>query len=181
MPPWKLRCAWNCCVLPVYARAVRRSNGWLQSSGHATTPPTIGTICPPYQAAFHTTQAIRITPLRKQLKDEAKAIRTAAAEGNPKTSTAGQEKLKNWELTVGIEIHAQLNTARKLFSRTSGTFVTIARLIESRCGNFNQRRTKLSCRTFRHRNPRLLTYISASDPDSCSTSCYRPGMFYTAC
>ncbi|EXJ73347.1 uncharacterized protein A1O5_03107 [Cladophialophora psammophila CBS 110553] len=52
-------------------------------------------------------------PLRKQLKDAAKAIRAlppapAAAE-NP-------DRLADWELTVGIEIHAQLNASRKLFS-----------------------------------------------------------------
>jgi aspartyl-tRNA(Asn)/glutamyl-tRNA(Gln) amidotransferase subunit B len=31
-------------------------------------------------------------------------------------SEAGDSRLAEWELTVGIEIHAQLNTARKLFS-----------------------------------------------------------------
>ncbi|KAJ9611708.1 hypothetical protein H2200_004892 [Cladophialophora chaetospira] len=52
-------------------------------------------------------------PLRKQLKDAAKAARTAAA--TPVT-TESPDILADWELTVGIEIHAQLNASRKLFS-----------------------------------------------------------------
>lgn len=61
-------------------------------------------------------------PLRKQLKEEAKARKLA---GKHKTQTkeegADTERLQKWELTVGIEIHAELNTTRKLFSpaRTS--------------------------------------------------------------
>lgn len=54
-------------------------------------------------------------PLRKQLKDEAKAKRLAKGKGN------GQDKVtaarhNGWELTVGIEVHAQLDTDAKLFS-----------------------------------------------------------------
>ncbi|OQV11193.1 hypothetical protein CLAIMM_15063 [Cladophialophora immunda] len=53
------------------------------------------------------------TPLRKQLKDAAKAVRTL-----PSAPAAAEspDLLANWELTVGIEIHAQLNASRKLFS-----------------------------------------------------------------
>lgn len=58
-----------------------------------------------------------ITPLRKQLKDEAK-VRRAAGPRGPAIATI-QEDNNKWELTVGIEIHAQLNTERKLFSCTS--------------------------------------------------------------
>ncbi|KIY02864.1 uncharacterized protein Z520_01329 [Fonsecaea multimorphosa CBS 102226] len=52
-------------------------------------------------------------PLRKQLKDAAKAVRTL-----PPAATAAESPdiLPDWELTVGIEIHAQLNASRKLFS-----------------------------------------------------------------
>ncbi|KAL9025954.1 MAG: hypothetical protein Q9180_007567, partial [Flavoplaca navasiana] len=55
-------------------------------------------------------------PFRKQLKDEAKQ-RKHIARGTI-TSEVGivHEKLAAWELTVGLEIHAQLNTDRKLFS-----------------------------------------------------------------
>ena len=57
-------------------------------------------------------------PLRKHLKDEAKRKKAEA-----KAINGGQQKkqkidprLEKWELTVGIEIHAELNTAQKLFS-----------------------------------------------------------------
>lgn len=61
-------------------------------------------------------------PFRKQLKDEAKRKREArrldAIQGN--TLGAGKKsnglKSRKWKLTVGLEIHAQLNTERKLFS-----------------------------------------------------------------
>ncbi|KAK0106189.1 hypothetical protein ONS96_003833 [Cadophora gregata f. sp. sojae] len=54
---------------------------------------------------------------RKQLKEEAKLRK---AEGG-KISNKDNQTLDNWELTVGIEIHAQLNTARKLFSAAAST------------------------------------------------------------
>jgi len=56
-------------------------------------------------------------PLRKQLKDEAKQRKADLHKSVKKKKGA----LDNWELTVGIEIHAQLNTARKLFSAAAST------------------------------------------------------------
>ena len=57
-----------------------------------------------------------IVPYRKQLKDEAKQ-RRLTGNANYKASIAAKErKAQKWELTVGIEVHAQLNTAHKLFS-----------------------------------------------------------------
>jgi aspartyl-tRNA(Asn)/glutamyl-tRNA(Gln) amidotransferase subunit B len=56
-------------------------------------------------------------PLRKHLKDEAKrkkAEAKASNSGNKKQKT--DPRLEKWELTVGIEVHAELNTACKLFS-----------------------------------------------------------------
>ncbi|PGH35199.1 glutamyl-tRNA(Gln) amidotransferase subunit B, mitochondrial [[Emmonsia] crescens] len=53
-------------------------------------------------------------PLRKQLKEEAKAKRAATRKGG-----ARPPEHEDWELTVGIEIHAQLDTDAKLFSRAS--------------------------------------------------------------
>lgn len=50
-------------------------------------------------------------PLAKQLRDQAKAQRAAGRKNNSERQTA-----PGWELTVGIEIHAQLNTRHKLFS-----------------------------------------------------------------
>lgn len=56
-------------------------------------------------------------PFRKQLKDEAKKRKFE----HPKKSKVDNQTLEKWELTVGIEIHAQLNTARKLFSSATST------------------------------------------------------------
>ncbi|QIW96249.1 hypothetical protein AMS68_001767 [Peltaster fructicola] len=56
-------------------------------------------------------------PLRKHLKEQAKRKR---AEERDKRSNGKHikqdQRLERWELTVGIEVHAQLNTACKLFS-----------------------------------------------------------------
>jgi hypothetical protein len=63
-------------------------------------------------------QSSNVVPLRKQLKDEAKAKKAASSNkaGGKTKLEETDPRLKDWELTVGIEIHAQLNTARKLFS-----------------------------------------------------------------
>ena len=57
-------------------------------------------------------------PFRKVLKDAAKKKRAEDREGarSSKSSSKTDSRLDKWELTVGIEIHAELNTARKLFS-----------------------------------------------------------------
>jgi aspartyl-tRNA(Asn)/glutamyl-tRNA(Gln) amidotransferase subunit B len=55
------------------------------------------------------------TPFRKLLKDAAKQTKHNPA-GPTEQPKGSQEK---WELTVGIEIHAELNTARKLFSNAA--------------------------------------------------------------
>ncbi|KAL1892375.1 hypothetical protein Sste5346_007113 [Sporothrix stenoceras] len=64
-------------------------------------------------------------PLRKQLKDEAKARKAKAAQkkasGEAPSATNRGQTVPGWELTVGIEIHAQLNTAHKLFSAAKAT------------------------------------------------------------
>ncbi|OAL74218.1 aspartyl/glutamyl-tRNA(Asn/Gln) amidotransferase, B subunit [Trichophyton violaceum] len=56
-------------------------------------------------------------PLRKQLKDETKAKRLQ--EKGKKKSRGASTQVEGWELTVGIEVHAQLDTDSKLFSRAS--------------------------------------------------------------
>ncbi|KIW05713.1 aspartyl/glutamyl-tRNA(Asn/Gln) amidotransferase, B subunit [Verruconis gallopava] len=56
-----------------------------------------------------------LIPLRKQLKAEAKQKRERARSG-PTAEETDTVSTDGWELTVGIEIHAELNTARKLFS-----------------------------------------------------------------
>ena len=61
-------------------------------------------------------------PFRKQLKDEAKrkqeSRRLDALKGitHDTSKRSNDPTSKKWKLTVGLEIHAQLNTERKLFS-----------------------------------------------------------------
>lgn len=60
------------------------------------------------------------TPFRKALKDAAKQQRKKGKPAAPAHPAALRDgRLDRWELTVGIEIHAELNTARKLFSRAA--------------------------------------------------------------
>jgi aspartyl-tRNA(Asn)/glutamyl-tRNA(Gln) amidotransferase subunit B len=59
------------------------------------------------------------TPFRKALKDAAKQQKKDKRAANDTFSDSKRSRdphLEKWELTVGIEIHAELNTARKLFS-----------------------------------------------------------------
>lgn len=58
-------------------------------------------------------------PFRKLLKDEAKRQKKeirSSSDSIKRPSKETDPRLEKWELTVGIEIHAELNTARKLFS-----------------------------------------------------------------
>lgn len=59
-----------------------------------------------------------IVPLRKQLKEETKTQKRSQklASSNKGLSVIPAELLAQFELTVGLEIHAELSTARKLFS-----------------------------------------------------------------
>jgi hypothetical protein len=72
-------------------------------------------------SASYCSQTSEYIPLRKQLKDEARAKRLDRLEDKTRQSTTSPAKVSEWKLTVGIEIHAQLNTARKLFSRRYST------------------------------------------------------------
>ncbi|OLN90048.1 Glutamyl-tRNA(Gln) amidotransferase subunit B, mitochondrial [Colletotrichum chlorophyti] len=60
-----------------------------------------------------------LVPLRKKLKEEKKQLKK---EAKTKKHKADNQTVDGWELTVGIEIHAQLNTARKLFSPSATSF-----------------------------------------------------------
>jgi aspartyl-tRNA(Asn)/glutamyl-tRNA(Gln) amidotransferase subunit B len=58
-------------------------------------------------------------PFRKALKDAAKQQKKdklSKSKASSDLSNNNNLRLEKWELTVGIEIHAELNTARKLFS-----------------------------------------------------------------
>jgi len=50
------------------------------------------------------------------VKDEARQRRLSGDAEHGAVKKTREEKAKHWELTVGIEVHAQLNTERKLFS-----------------------------------------------------------------
>lgn len=59
-------------------------------------------------------------PFRKQIKDEAKVRKSLNIQQKKNEKTRKSlEYHPQWELTVGVEIHAQLNTPRKLFSSTA--------------------------------------------------------------
>ncbi|WPH04317.1 Hypothetical protein R9X50_00720600 [Acrodontium crateriforme] len=79
---------------------------WLHSRGLMTDPTGTNKDSP---------QAV---PLRKHLKEEAKKKKALAraSGGQTRGKKAIDPRLEEWELTVGIEIHAELNTAKKLFS-----------------------------------------------------------------
>ncbi|KAM3414133.1 Glutamyl-tRNA(Gln) amidotransferase subunit B [Cercospora zeina] len=77
---------------------------WLQSRRKLSTSPLA--------ANQHETNAV---PLRKHLKDEAKRKKADAKLSNS-IKPNSDPRLDKWELTVGIEIHAELNTKCKLFS-----------------------------------------------------------------
>lgn len=68
--------------------------------------------------AVDSPEAAPDVPFRKQLKD---ATKKKKAEGGIKKHKLNNQSLDDWELTVGIEIHAQLNTSRKLFSPAAST------------------------------------------------------------
>lgn len=79
-------------------------------------PPTIYRLSYRRFSSCKPTNA-EVTPLRKKLKDAARASRSAQVY-EVKHDTPSSDNLNPWELTVGIEIHAQLNTHVKLFSCT---------------------------------------------------------------
>ncbi|KAI0996327.1 Glutamyl-tRNA(Gln) amidotransferase subunit B [Podosphaera aphanis] len=58
--------------------------------------------------------------IRKQLKDSQKEKKRTESEV-PKKLKEDDQEVAGWELTVGIEIHALLNTERKLFSSAAST------------------------------------------------------------
>lgn len=68
-------------------------------------------------------------PLRKHLKDEAKRRRASGEEARRQKSRSEVLYSDRWELTVGVEIHAQLNADRKLFS----SMCIIMSLIQEDC------------------------------------------------
>ncbi|KAI3399113.1 hypothetical protein diail_7692 [Diaporthe ilicicola] len=85
------------------------------------TPPSnslrwAGHTCRRSQSTVPLVRTSPPVPLRKKLKADEKA---AKASGRTTVPNAFRQSVPGWELTVGIEIHAQLNTTHKLFSPAS--------------------------------------------------------------
>ena len=55
-------------------------------------------------------------PFRKRLKDQHKKDRQSQVNGHERSVLKNSPNLNAWRLTIGLEIHAQLNTQHKLFS-----------------------------------------------------------------
>ncbi|KAK3724465.1 hypothetical protein LTR37_001089 [Vermiconidia calcicola] len=94
---------------------------WLRSRGLTTVEST------PSQTV----------PLRKHLKDEAKRKKAEAKGSNINIKAKTNPHSDEWELTVGVEIHAELNTACKLFSAAPATAADINGLPNTRVALFD--------------------------------------------
>lgn len=84
-----------------------------QHARHLTTETS------PAHPSTTTSSPAAAAPFRKQLKEQAKALKKS---GHKKKKSSDNQTVPGWELTVGIEIHAQLNTAHKLFSPAITSF-----------------------------------------------------------
>ncbi|KAF2227678.1 GatB/GatE catalytic domain-containing protein [Elsinoe ampelina] len=89
-------------------RAMRRAINNFNIRSILSSNRVIITRCLPPLARSHQTSTSE--PLRKQLKDKARHLKSSPKTPSPEPPSS------NWELTVGIEIHARLNAATKLFS-----------------------------------------------------------------
>lgn len=105
-------------------------------------------------------------PLRKQLKAAAKA---AKRKPEP-TASEGPDVLEGWELTVGIEIHAQLNTAHKLFSCQSCSVYPSQPLLTVASGIYDcLNPAKYQRGSLRYRFARHFARLSTGRCPTCST------------
>ncbi|KAH8888537.1 hypothetical protein GQ53DRAFT_748926 [Thozetella sp. PMI_491] len=97
---------------------LQRTSSWAKKT---PTPKLLvrcqhSSAAPPQDA----TASTPIVPFRKQLRDQAKQAKESGKK--KKKNNADNQTVPGWELTVGIEIHAQLNTRRKLFSPATTSF-----------------------------------------------------------
>jgi hypothetical protein len=179
MPPWELRGGRAYSLICNRGISFPKVNGLQCLPAQAGSRKSVRTASCSASTAGYATQATETISLRKQLKDEAKAKRSAGSNGISKPSVESKKRVKGWELTVGIEIHAQLNTARKLFSRKYSVYIADSKLIAVRCGHFSQCRTKYSRCPLRYCNTWFVTNISESHVDSCITRGDCSGMLNT--
>ncbi|KAF9871244.1 PET112 family protein [Colletotrichum karsti] len=107
------------CLAPTrrpYTRLPARSaQAWPSAPRSAASKATYTTAA----TTAAPSQTPPVVPLRKKLKEEKKQQKKESKGQRPKGSN---QTVEGWELTVGIEIHAQLNTARKLFSPAATSF-----------------------------------------------------------
>lgn len=110
------------CRLPVGSRTLFQSTRLLRDGSSLATGATNTVastpIQPPFRSSQRTLSSPLVVPLRKQLKDEAKASKLQNR-GKKSRKHADRQVVPGWELIVGIEIHAQLNSQTKLFSAAS--------------------------------------------------------------
>jgi hypothetical protein len=114
MPPCKLRGARPCRTFLAFSDPARSFNCLVRVRSPACTLLFAPKACSLVQKACYTAEATEAVPFRKQLKDEVRASRSDKRSSI--WDLVPDETRKKYELTVGIEIHAQLNTAHKLFS-----------------------------------------------------------------
>ena len=100
---------------------LRKLSTYLSSTASSRLPPRRLQQWPPFQQVARSLETATLVnsdvPYRKQLKDKAKQRRAAGESKHNDAKKVREARAENWELTVGIEVHAQLNTERKLFSR----------------------------------------------------------------
>ncbi|KAG8628822.1 hypothetical protein KVT40_002687 [Elsinoe batatas] len=89
-------------------RAMRRAINNLNARSIVSSNQVAITRCLQHPSRSHQTSTSE--PLRKQLKDKARHLKSTPKAPSPSPPSS------DWELTVGIEIHARLNAATKLFS-----------------------------------------------------------------
>ena len=108
------RCLQNSCYQLVRVRITAHAQIRWWSRAQQCAPTILAR-----RRGFHGTSHRQqdIAPLRKELKDAGRAARASRVEELNTLSAWDDEEIDGWELTVGIEIHAQLNSIRKLFSR----------------------------------------------------------------
>ena len=99
--------------------SANRTIRWAQRSRYTICQPCHVIDWPRQHQNVRALQAIaspdKPISFRKQLKDE-KATRRAAGDDPAARKCKAEGDLIHWELTVGLEIHAQLQTEHKLFS-----------------------------------------------------------------
>lgn len=98
-----------------------KHSSWRNAVSDSPTVLRLNHSSSPYADVNHGEERLPTEPFRKQMKEEAKAKRKLGKkEPNSKRQVA-----PGWELSVGIEIHAQLNTRSKLFSPARNILGTV--------------------------------------------------------